>query len=143
MSPEQARGEILDSRTDLFSLGAVLYEMATGRQAFAGNTSAVIFEAILNRDPLLASHVNPIVPLELEQIISKALEKDRGLRYHTAGELRADLKRLRRDRQSGRVSGMDDVPPKKATWRRVATYGAIAVVALAVLSALFLLLNQR
>jgi len=104
MSPEQVRGEVLDARTDLFSFGLVLYEMATGRQAFSGNTSGVIHEAILNRDPLPASRVNPEVPEKLEEIIDKAIEKDRDLRYQHASEMRADLARLKRDSDSGRTS---------------------------------------
>ncbi len=104
MSPEQARGEDLDARTDLFSLGAVLYEMATGRAAFTGNTSAVIFDQIFNRAPVAPSSLNPSVPPKLEEIVGKTLEKDRDFRYQTAAELRGDLKRLKRDMDSGRAS---------------------------------------
>jgi serine/threonine protein kinase/Tol biopolymer transport system component len=103
MSPEQARGEELDARTDLFSFGAVLYEMATGRQAFYGTTTAVIHDAILNRAPNAAMSLNPNLPPKLDEIINKALEKDRDLRCQTAAELRADLKRLQRDTSSGRT----------------------------------------
>src|ERR1700728_2309778 len=104
MSPEQARGEDLDARPDLFSLGAVLYEMATGQAAFNGNTSAVIFDSILNRTPAAPTSLNPNVPPRLEEIIGKSLEKDRELRYQTAAELRGDLKRLKRDSDSGRAA---------------------------------------
>ncbi len=103
MSPEQTRGDPLDARSDLFSFGTVLYEMATGRQAFTGNTTAVVHDSILNRQPASVSRLNPEMPPELERIISKSLEKDRELRYQTAAELRSDLKRLKRDTESARV----------------------------------------
>ncbi|HEX7613994.1 MAG TPA: protein kinase, partial [Thermoanaerobaculia bacterium] len=102
MSPEQARGQLVDVRTDLFSLGTVLYQLATGALPFPGETSAVVFDAILNRDPLPVAQLSPSLPAELGRILDKALEKDRNLRYQTATDLKTDLTRLKRDMDSGR-----------------------------------------
>src|SRR5438128_3249446 len=115
MSPEQARGEELDARTDLFSLGAVLYQMVTGQNPFPGSTSAVIFDKILHSSPISPVTLNPSLPAELERILNKALEKDRDVRYQVAAELRADLKRLQRETDSGRTPAASSVPLRADT----------------------------
>jgi TolB-like protein/tetratricopeptide (TPR) repeat protein/predicted Ser/Thr protein kinase len=136
MSPEQARGEELDARTDLFSFGVVLYEMATGKLPFPGNTSAIIFGAILHKAPISPNQLNSELPAELERIISKALEKDRKLRCQSAAELRADLSRLKRDTDSGRsvVGAPAAEAPVHSWWRGKTAVGLAVVVLVAVLA---------
>ncbi|MGB6846062.1 MAG: protein kinase [Candidatus Acidiferrales bacterium] len=133
MSPEQARGEELDARTDLFSFGAVLYEMATGRMAFQGGTAAVVHDAILNRAPIAPSKLNAELPPQLGAIIDKALEKDRKLRYQNATDIRTDLQRLKRDSDSARLPTTTEARTSSRLGKRwkIVVPAAIAVVALA------------
>jgi serine/threonine protein kinase/tetratricopeptide (TPR) repeat protein len=131
MSPEQVRGEELDARTDLFSFGVVLYEMATGVLPFRGETSGVITEAILNRAPVAPVRLNPDLPANLEEVINKALEKDRRLRYQHAADIRTDLQRLRRDSDSGRAAvatGETGPKPARKSFRWAAVTGATLLV---------------
>src|SRR6266436_5049242 len=142
MSPEQVAGEELDARTDLFSFGAVLYEMATGHQAFSGNTSAMIFDSILRKAPTSPVRLNPELPLELERIVNKALEKDRKLRCQTASEIAVDLRRLRREIDSGRTSAVaitaaTSVPVQPRSKLKLAAAGTAVMVLAGVLAWIF------
>jgi serine/threonine protein kinase len=141
MSPEQATGEELDGRTDLFSLGVVLYECATGRQPFTGKTTAVVLSAILNNAPVAPIALNPELPVRLEEVINNCLEKDREMRYQSAADLRADLKRVRRDIESGHSKPVETASPSKgsravvpAPRRNIPAIGAAAAVLLLVLA---------
>jgi serine/threonine protein kinase/tetratricopeptide (TPR) repeat protein len=133
MSPEQARGEELDLRSDLFSLGAVLYEMATGRLAFGMGTTAVVFEAILNRTPVPAARLNPDLLPDVGWIVAKLLEKDRRLRYQSAAELRADLRRIKRDSESSGVPALALPERPKSRWRSPTIIAAASCALLVVL----------
>src|SRR5580700_2620515 len=140
MSPEQARGEELDARTDLFSFGAVMYEMATGRMAYSGNTPAIVLDAILNRTPTSLARVNPDLPPELKRIIAKALEKDRKLRFQSAADIRTDLQRLKRDTESSASVLLHEATVKSAgRKKRWPAFSAAAILAVALVAgALFL-----
>jgi eukaryotic-like serine/threonine-protein kinase len=137
MSPEQVRGKELDARTDLFSFGAVLYEMCTGTLPFRGDTTALIFESILNRAPVAPVRLNPDIPQKLEEIITKCLEKDRNLRYQHASEIRTDLQRLKRDTESRKSAATTAAATQTHSRRRL--WGVITgAAALVLVGAAFL-----
>src|SRR5579884_3781431 len=129
MSPEQVKAQELDARTDLFSFGTVLYEMATGTLPFRGESSGLILESILSRAPIPPVRLNPDAPAELERIIAKCLEKDRNLRYQHAGEIRADLQRMKRDTDSGRITALE--MPRRANWKLTKLAIALGLMLLA------------
>lgn len=138
MSPEQARGEPLDARTDLFSLGAVMYEIATGKLPFQGTTTVTILASLLRDTPEPPLRANPGLPVELGRIISKALEKDRDIRYQSAADLRADLKRLRRDTDSGRLTAQrTDSSERTVRRRQLWMWVGAAVLAVAAIAAVY------
>jgi eukaryotic-like serine/threonine-protein kinase len=144
MSPEQVRGEELDARTDLFSFGAVLYQMATGVMPFRGEAFAVIAEAILNRAPVAPVRLNPDLSPKLEEIITKALEKDRKLRYQSAADMRTDLQRLKRDTESGTRALPSEVASKPAARKNLLwAIASVAILAVAILAGMFLLHNRK
>src|SRR5207248_11761346 len=130
MSPEQVRAKELDSRTDLFSFGAVLYEMATGVLPFRGESSGVIFKSILDGTPTSAVRLNPDLPDELERIINKCLEKDRNLRYQHASDVRTDLQRLKRDTESTRIPASQALPDKTLKGRKLWVVLAACITAI-------------
>ena len=148
MSPEQARGKELDARTDIFSFGLVLYEMATGKQTFSGSSSAEIFDAILNRTPVAPVRLNPQVPSKLEDIISKALEKDKRLRYQSVADIRADLQRLKRDTESARIpqaSGMvvtEKLGARESKRMRWGVMALVCIVAVAIATGIYFYLHR-
>jgi serine/threonine protein kinase len=130
MSPEQVRAKDLDARSDLFSFGVVLYEMATGALPFRGDSTGVIFDGIMNRDPASALRLNPALPAEFEHVLEKSLEKDRALRYQSAAELRTDLKRIQRASDSGRTASVDAPAPVPSRFKRGISFAALALLCL-------------